>query len=115
VLADVGDVSRFADRNRFAPWTGTAPVDAGRAAPAPSPEPGTRRMDHLIHIVAISQIRLDTDGRQASPSSHQPDYTLLLSPAPRSMMPLMEIGGIDIEGADDGRGTDQPLTQSNSR
>lgn len=28
ILADVGDVSRFADRNRFASWTGTAPLDA---------------------------------------------------------------------------------------
>lgn len=27
-LADVGDVSRFADRNRFASRTGTAPPDA---------------------------------------------------------------------------------------
>jgi len=28
VLADVGDISRFADRNRFASWTGTAPIEA---------------------------------------------------------------------------------------
>jgi transposase len=28
VLADVGDVTRLADRNRFASWTGTAPLDA---------------------------------------------------------------------------------------
>lgn len=28
ILADVGDVTRFADRNRFASWTGTAPLDA---------------------------------------------------------------------------------------
>ena len=27
ILADVGDVSRFIDRNRFASWTGTAPLD----------------------------------------------------------------------------------------
>jgi transposase len=26
ILADVGDVARFADRNRFASWTGTAPL-----------------------------------------------------------------------------------------
>ena len=26
ILADVGDVARFADRNRFASWTGTAPT-----------------------------------------------------------------------------------------
>lgn len=28
ILADVGDVTRFADRNRFASWTGTAPLEA---------------------------------------------------------------------------------------
>ncbi len=28
ILADVGDITRFADRNRFASWTGTAPLDA---------------------------------------------------------------------------------------
>ena len=28
VLADVGDVTRFADRDRFASWTGAAPLDA---------------------------------------------------------------------------------------
>jgi len=28
VLTDVGDVTRFANRNRFASWTGTAHLDA---------------------------------------------------------------------------------------
>ena len=28
VLADIGDVTRFADRNWIASWTGTAPLDA---------------------------------------------------------------------------------------
>ncbi|WP_211659260.1 IS110 family transposase [Phytoactinopolyspora halophila] len=28
ILADVGDVARFANRNRFASWTGTAPLEA---------------------------------------------------------------------------------------
>ena len=38
ILADVGDVARFTDRNRFASWTGTAPLDAssGRADPTPA-------------------------------------------------------------------------------
>ena len=44
VLADVGDVARFADRNRFASWTGTAPLRLLRRtepAPAvPGREPG---------------------------------------------------------------------------
>src|SRR3954467_15390700 len=28
ILADAGDIARFADRNRFASWTGTPPLDA---------------------------------------------------------------------------------------
>ena len=65
VLADVGDVTRFADRNRFASWTGTAPLDAssGEQNRHRLSRAGNRRMNHMIHIVAISQIRLDTDGR----------------------------------------------------
>ncbi|WP_167736466.1 transposase [Nocardioides sp. 1609] len=33
ILADVGDVTRFADRNRLASWTGTAPLDASSGEP----------------------------------------------------------------------------------
>ena len=65
VLADVGDVTRFADRNRFASWTGTAPLDAssGEQNRHRLSRAGNRRMNHMIHIAAISQIRLDTEGR----------------------------------------------------
>jgi transposase len=64
-LADVGDIARFADRNRFASWTGTAPLDAssGEQNRHRLSRAGNRRMNHMIHIAAISQIRLDTDGR----------------------------------------------------
>nr|WP_235531360.1 IS110 family transposase [Phycicoccus sp. Soil748] len=64
-LADVGDISRFVDRNRFASWTGTAPLDAssGEQNRHRLSRAGNRRMNHMIHIAAISQIRLDTDGR----------------------------------------------------
>ncbi|MDQ3096031.1 MAG: IS110 family transposase [Actinomycetota bacterium] len=60
VLADVGDVTRFADRNRFASWTGTAPLEASSGE---QNRAGNRRMNYMIHIAAISQIRLDTYGR----------------------------------------------------
>jgi transposase len=65
VLADTGDVTRFADRNRFASWTGTAPLDAssGEQNRHRLSRAGNRRMNHMIHIAAISQIRLDTEGR----------------------------------------------------
>jgi len=64
-LADVGDIARFADRNRFASWTGTAPPDAsyGEQNRHRLSRAGNRRMNHMIHIAAISQIRLDTPGR----------------------------------------------------
>ena len=65
VLADVGDVSRFADRNRFASWTGTAPLDAssGEQNRHRLSRAGNRRMNHMIHIAAVTQLRLDTEGR----------------------------------------------------
>jgi len=65
VLADVGDVARFADRNRFASWNGTAPLDAssGEQNRHRLSRAGNRRINHMIHIAAVTQIRLDTEGR----------------------------------------------------
>ncbi|MGH6690630.1 MAG: transposase, partial [Gammaproteobacteria bacterium] len=65
VLADVGDIARFADRNRFASWTGTAPLDASSAEQNRHrlSRAGNRRLNHMLHIAAVTQIRLDTQGR----------------------------------------------------
>ena len=65
ILADVGDIARFADRNRFASWTGTAPLDAssGEQIRHRLSRAGNRRMNHVLHIAAIVQIRHDTEGR----------------------------------------------------
>jgi transposase len=65
ILADVGDVARFVDRNRFASWTGTAPLDAssGEQIRHRLSRAGNRRMNHVVHIAAIVQIRHDTQGR----------------------------------------------------
>ena len=65
ILADVGDVGRFADRNRFASWTGTAPLDAssGEQIRHRLSRAGNRRANHVIHIAAVSQLRRDTPGR----------------------------------------------------
>src|SRR5690349_3738777 len=64
-LADVGDVSRFADRNRFASWTGTAPIEAssGETVRHRLSRAGNRRINRFLHIAATTQIRLDTEGR----------------------------------------------------
>jgi transposase len=65
ILADVGDVARFSDRNRFASWTGTAPLDAssGEQIRHRLSRAGNRRMNHMLHIAAVVQLRHDTEGR----------------------------------------------------
>ncbi len=65
ILADVGDIARFTNRNRFASWTGTAPLDAssGEQNRHRLSRAGNRRMNHMIHIAAVTQLRLDTEGR----------------------------------------------------
>src|SRR5918993_2223807 len=65
ILADVGDVARFHDRNHFASWTGTAPLDAssGQQIRHRLSRAGNRRLNHVLHIAAIVQIRHDTEGR----------------------------------------------------
>ena len=65
ILADVGGIARFADRNRLASWTGTAPLDAssGEQIRHRLSRAGNRRMNHVIHIAAIVQLRHDTEGR----------------------------------------------------
>jgi transposase len=65
ILADVGDIARFPNRNHFASWTGTAPIDAssGEQIRHRLSRAGNRRMNHVLHIAAMSQVRLDTIGR----------------------------------------------------
>ena len=74
ILADVGDVARFADRNRFASWTGTAPLDAssGEQIRHRLSRAGNRRMNHVLHIAAIVQIRHDTAGGPTTDASSPP-------------------------------------------
>jgi transposase len=65
IMADVGDVARFPDRNHFASWTGTAPLDAssGDQIRHRLSRAGNRRLNHVLHVAAIVQIRHDTEGR----------------------------------------------------
>ena len=65
VLGDVGDVARFRSRHHFASYNGTAPVDSSSGGP-PAYRlnlKGNRKLNHAIHMVAITQIRNDCPGR----------------------------------------------------
>lgn len=59
ILGEVGNVARFADKNHFASYNGTAPADRGSAGnPQPSVNSkGNRRINHAIHVVAVTQVR----------------------------------------------------------
>jgi transposase len=65
LLADVGDIHRFADRDRFASWNGTAPLDAssGNQERHRLSRAGNRRINRALHITAIVQLRRATEGR----------------------------------------------------
>ena len=49
ILADVGDVTRFANRNRFASWTGPAPIDASSGEQNPPPPLAPRKSTDEPH------------------------------------------------------------------
>ncbi len=59
ILADVGDVARFADRNRFASWTGTAPLYAssGEQIRHRLSRAGNRKINHMLHIAAATCLK----------------------------------------------------------
>jgi transposase len=59
ILGAVGHVSRFADRDRFAAYNGTAPIEvsSGERKIHRLSLRGNRRLNHAIHMAAITQIR----------------------------------------------------------
>jgi transposase len=65
ILADVGDAARFPNRAHFASWTGTAPIDAssGQHTHHRLSRAGNRRINHVLYIAGIVQLRNDTSGR----------------------------------------------------
>jgi transposase len=67
ILAEVGDVSRFATKDKFASYNGTAPIDvsSGDQIRHRLSRAGNRRVNHALHMMAVTQIRYpSTGGRQ---------------------------------------------------
>lgn len=65
LLVEVGDLARFPDRNHFASWTGTAPIDAssGDHVRHRLSRGGNRQINRVLHIMATVQLRTATEGR----------------------------------------------------
>jgi transposase len=59
VIGDVRDISRFPSRDQFAAYNGTAPVEvsSGNRVIFRLSLRGNRRLNHAIHMAAVTQIR----------------------------------------------------------
>ena len=65
IIGFTGDIGRFATRGHFATYNATAPIEASSGPNAKhrlNPR-GNRKLNHAIHIAAISQLRYETEGR----------------------------------------------------
>jgi transposase len=66
IVAHTGDPARFTTRARFAAYNGTAPIEASsgpRVRHRLNPR-GNRKLNHAIHLIAVTQIARDTPGRR---------------------------------------------------
>jgi transposase len=66
LLGDVGNIDRFPSKAHFASWNGTAPLDAssGDQKRHRLSREGNRKINRTLHIMAIVQLRHDTEGRR---------------------------------------------------
>ena len=64
-LVEVGDITRFPNRDHFASWNGTAPIDAssGDQVRHRLSRGGNRQINRVLHIMARVQIRNPSQGR----------------------------------------------------
>src|SRR3954467_9340739 len=65
LLVEVGDITRFPDRDHFASWNGSAPIDAssGNQVRHRLSRAGNRQINRTLHIMATVQLRNPTEGR----------------------------------------------------
>jgi transposase len=65
LIGDIGDIARFRTAAHFASWNGTAPIEAssGDQQRHRLSRLGNRRINRVLHIMAVVQLRHDTPGR----------------------------------------------------
>ncbi len=66
VLGEVGDVRRFPSKHHFATYNGTAPRDysSGGVDTRRLSRAGNRKLNHALHIIALSHKRYDVRGAE---------------------------------------------------
>ncbi len=62
VIGEVGDVARFAGRDRFAAYNGTAPAEVSSGNR--KVHRLSRRLSHAVHMAAVTQVSQRARGRR---------------------------------------------------
>jgi len=65
ILGSVGDIARFPTAGHFASYNATAPIEASsgdKRRHRLNPR-GNRKLNHVLHIAAVSQLRYPSEGR----------------------------------------------------
>jgi len=65
IIGEVGTIARFPTKAHFASYTGSAPIEAssGEVVRHRLSRAGNRQLNHALHLIAICQVRHDTEGR----------------------------------------------------
>ena len=65
ILGSVGDITRFPSKGHFASYNATAPIEAssGNKTRHRLNPRGNRKLNHVLHIAAVSQLRYSSEGR----------------------------------------------------
>jgi transposase len=66
LIGHSGDMARFANRDHYASYNATAPIEASsgpRVRHRLNPQ-GNRRLNHAMHVIAMAQISHQSDGRK---------------------------------------------------
>ena len=65
IIGEVGDVARIASKARFARMNGTAPIpsSSGQTQRHRLDQGGNRRLNHALHMMALTQARMDPRAR----------------------------------------------------
>jgi transposase len=71
LLGHTGDITRFPDRDHFASYTGTAPVEAssGDVRRHRLNRGGNRQLNTALHLIAVCQIRDPSPGKPSTSAS----------------------------------------------
>jgi transposase len=71
LIGDIGGIHRFRTAAHFASWNGTAPLEAssGDQRRHRLSRAGNRRINRVLHIMAVVQLRRDTPGPRLLPAT----------------------------------------------